>query len=54
MTLIADVFREIPAPKIMVRQISKKPCFRVSLDRQKGIWVETLLKYEGQHIYNIS
>ena len=38
MTLIADVFRKIPAPKNMVRKISKKPCFRGPLERQHGKW----------------
>ena len=42
MTLIADVFREIPAPKNMVRLISKKPCFRGPLERQQGKWVVAL------------
>ena len=32
MTLIADVFPEIPAPKNIVRQMPKKPCFRGPLD----------------------
>ena len=42
MTLIADVFREIPVPKNMVRLISKKPCFRGPLERQQGKWVVAL------------
>ena len=46
MTLIADVFPEIPAPKNMVRSLSKKPSFRGPLDRQHGNWVETLLQSE--------
>ena len=33
--------------------MSKKPCFRGSLDRQHGKWVETLLQSEWQHLYNI-
>ena len=53
MTLIADVFREIPAPKKMVRSMSKKPCFRRPLDEEHGKCVETLLQCEWQHIYNI-
>ena len=36
MTLIADVFPEIPAPKKMVRRMSEKLCFRGPLDRQQG------------------
>ena len=43
MTLIADVFLETPAPKNMVRWLSKKPCFRGPLDRQQGKWLETPL-----------
>ena len=46
MTLVADVFLEILAPKNMVREISKKPCFRGPLDRQQGKWVETLFQSE--------
>ena len=53
MTLIADVFREIPAPKNMVREMSKKPCFREPSDRQHGKWVETLLQSEWQDLCNI-
>ena len=53
MTLIAYVFPEIPALKNMVRQMSKKPCFRGSLDRQHGKWVETLLQFERERLYNI-
>ena len=33
MALLADVFPEIPAPKKMVTEISKKPCFRGRLER---------------------
>ena len=42
MTLIADVFPEPPAPKKMVTEISKKPCFRGRLERQEGKWFERL------------
>ena len=41
MTLIANVFPDIPAQKNMVRWMSKNPCFRGSLDRQQGKWVDT-------------
>ena len=34
MTVIADVFSEIPAPKKKVTLMSKKPCFRGLLDKQ--------------------
>ena len=53
MTLVAHRFSEIPAQKSMLRQMSKKPCFRGPLDRQQGKWVETLLQSEWQHLYNI-
>ena len=46
MTLIADVFLEISAPKTVVRLMSKKPCVRGPLDRQHGKWVETHLQSE--------
>ena len=51
MTLIADVFLEIPAPKNMVREISKKPCFRGPLDTEHGKSVEALFESEWQHLY---
>ena len=53
MTLVADVSLEVPAPKIMVKYMSKKPCFRGPLERQEGKWVETLLQSEEQQHYNI-
>ena len=46
MILVADVFLEVPAPKNMVRQMSKTPCFRGPLERQQVKWVETLLQPE--------
>ena len=42
MTLVADVFPEILIPKNIVKQMTKKPCFRGSLDREHGKWMETL------------
>ena len=53
MTLIADVFAEILAPKNMVRSMSKKPCFRGPLDRENGKLVETMFQFEWQHFYKI-
>ena len=53
MNLIADVFPEIPAPKNMARYMSKKPCFAGPFDRQYGKWVQTLIQYERQRLYNI-
>ena len=42
MTLVADVFTELLAPKNMVTEIPKKTCFRGPLERQQGKWIETL------------
>ena len=53
MTLIAEVFLELPAPKNMVGSMSKKLCFRGPFDSQHGKWVETLLQSERQQLYNI-
>ena len=41
-----DIFAEIPAPKNMVRQMSKKPCFRELLDTEHGKLVERMLQSE--------
>ena len=46
MTLLASIFQEIPAPKKMLRYMSKKPSFRGPLDRQQGKWVEKRLQSE--------
>ena len=46
MALIADVFPEIPAAKNMVREMSKKPCFRGTLDREHGKSFEALFQTE--------
>ena len=53
MTLIPDVLPEKPSPKNMVRQKSKKPCFRGPFNRQHGKWVQTLLQSERQLLYYI-
>ena len=53
MTLIADAFPKLRAPKIVVRKISKKPCFRGPFDRQHKKWVERVLQSERQHLYHI-
>ena len=53
MTLVVDVFPEIPAPKNIVRKMPKKLRFRGPLDRQQGNWIETLLQSEWQNLYNI-
>ena len=46
MTVIADVFPEIPAPKKMLGKISKRPCFRGSIDREHGKSAETMFQSE--------
>ena len=53
MTLIADVFPEVPAATNMVRYMSKKPSFKAHSDREHGKWVETLLQSKWQHLFNI-
>ena len=50
MTLIADAFPEIPAPKNMVREMSKKAGFRGPLDREYGKSVETMFQSELEHL----
>ena len=51
MTLVADVFLEIPAPKDMFRYITKKPCFRGSLDRTRQIGRNTVAILIGAHLH---
>ena len=46
MTLIADVFLGIPAPKSMVGLMSKKPRFTGPLDREHDKWAETMFQSE--------
>ena len=46
MTIIADVFPVIPAPKNMVRSMSKKPYFRGPIDREHGKCVGIMLQSE--------
>ena len=53
MTLIADVFTLIPAPKNVVRKISKKPCFKGPFEKQHGKWFETLLQSARHLLYHI-
>ena len=53
MTLLANIFLEIRAPKDMLRYMSQKPCFRGPLDKQQGKWVGKRLQSEYQHPYNI-
>ena len=53
MTFKADVFPEIPTPKNMLREMSKKMCFTGPFDRQHGKWDETLFPSERQQLYKI-
>ena len=53
MTFIANVFLELPAPKNVVRAMSKKLCLTGPFNRQHGKWVETLLQSERQQLYNV-
>ena len=51
MTLITDIFVEIPVAKNMVKEMSKKSCFRGLLDREHKKLVETILQSELQQVY---
>ena len=53
MTVIADVFPQLPPPKSVVKSMSKKLCFRGRFERQHRKWVKTLLESERQPLYNI-
>ena len=44
MSVIAYIFPEIPAPKNMVTEMPKKPCFRGPLDRKHGKSVKTMFQ----------
>ena len=51
MTLIADVFLELPAPRNMIND--KCLTSRVSEDPQHGQWIETLFQSERENLYHI-
>ena len=53
MTLIADLFPKLRTPKNVVRYMSKKSRFKVPFNRQHGKRIQTLLRSEPQHRYNI-
>ena len=53
MSVIADVLLELPAPKNVVRSMSKKLCFKGPSDTQHGKWVKTMLQSEWQYLYHI-
>ena len=53
MTLIADVFPKLSAPKNVVRKMSQKSCFSGPFDGEHNKGDETLLQSERQNIYQI-
>ena len=53
MTLIADLFSILRTPKNVVRYLSKKSRFKEPFDRQHGKRIQTLLRSEPQHRYDI-
>ena len=53
MTLIADLFPKLRTPKNVVRQMSKKSCFKGPFERQHVKRVQTLLQSEPQHRHHI-
>ena len=53
MPLIADLFPKLRTPKNVVRYMSKKSRFKVPFNRQHGKRIQTLLRSEPQHRYNI-
>ena len=53
MTFIADLFPKLRTPKNLVRYMSKKSRFQGPFDRQHGKRVQTLLRSEPQHCYDI-
>ena len=53
MTLTVDVFLNLRTPKYVVREMSKKSCFRGLFDKGHGKRTETLLKSERQYLYHI-
>ena len=52
-TLIAYVFPELQTAKDVVRQMSKKSCFRRPFDKQHGKRSKTLLKSPREDLYHI-
>ena len=53
MTLIAYVFWKLPTAKDVVRQMSKKSYLERPFHKQHGKWSQTLLKYEGHHLFHV-
>ena len=53
MTLIADVFPQLPIKKNLVRSMPKKSNFKGSFKKQHAKCAQTLLKCQGQLLYHI-
>ena len=53
MILIANVFLNLGTPEKVVRQMSKRSCFRGPFDNEHGRQAETLLKSEQQRLHQI-
>ena len=53
MTLIADLFPKLRTSKNVLRYMSKKSRFKGPFDSQHGKRVQTLLRSEPQHRYQI-
>ena len=54
MIVIANVFPKLQTVKDLVKPLSWKRCFRISLDNQNINGCETLLKSAWEHFYQIS
>ena len=54
MTLIAGVFLKLRTPKNMARSMRKKSGFRESVEKPHGKCQQTLFKFDGQPLYDIS
>ena len=54
LTLITDVFRKLRTPKNMVRSMTKKSRFRVSVEKQDRRCQENLFKFEERPLYHIN
>ena len=53
MNLIGYVLTKLQAPKDVVKQMSKKTCFRRPYEKWNVKWSETRLKSARQHLYQI-
>ena len=53
MTFIVQIFPILRTPKNVVRSVSKKSRFKEPFDRPHGKRVQTLLRSEPQHRYQI-